>query len=75
MAQRKKKAKKALMSPDEGTEARRQFDERTDLLGERLAYLRARRFEEQVRREREERRRAELAEFGFFSRLIRRLAA
>ena len=73
MAQRKKK--KTLMSPDERAEARRQFDERTDLLGERLAYLRARRFEEQMLRERAEQRRAELAELGFFSRLIRRLAA
>jgi len=72
MAQRKKKA---LMSPDESAEARRRFDERTDLLGDRLAYLRSRRFEEQVLRERDEQRRAELAELGFFSRLIRRLAA
>ena len=63
------------MSPDESAEARRQFDERTDLLGDRLAYLRSRRFEEQVLRERDEQRRAELAELGYFSRLIRRMAA
>ena len=63
------------MSPEERSEGQRQFDERTDLLGERLAYLRARHYEEQVPREREERRRAELAELGFFSRLRRRLAA
>ena len=72
MAQRKKKA---LMSPEERAEAQSQLDEGTDLLGERVAYLRARRFEEQELREREEQRRAELAELGFFGRLRRRLAA
>ena len=72
MARRKKKA---LMSPEERAEAQSQFDERTDLLGERVAYLRAQRFEEQELREREEQRRAELAELGFFGRLRRRLAA
>ena len=72
MARRKRKP---LMSPEERAEEQRQLDERTDLLGERLAYLRTRRFEEQELREREEQRRAELAELGFFSRLIRRLAA
>ena len=70
MARRKRKP---LMSPEERAEEQRQFDERTDLLGERLAYLRTRRFEEQELRERQEHRRAELAELGFFSRLIRRL--
>ena len=72
MARRKRKP---LMSPDEHTEAQRPFDAQTDLLAERLAYHRARRFEEQELLERQERRRAELAELGFFSRLIRRLAA
>lgn len=72
MARRKRKP---LMSPEERAEAQREFDEQTDLLGERLAYHRARRFEEQELFERQEQRRAELAELGFFSRLIRRLAA
>ena len=72
MAQRKRKS---LMSPEGRAEEQRQFDERTELLEERLAYHRARRAEERELREREEQRRVELAELGFFSRLIRRLAA
>ena len=72
MAQKKRKP---LMSPEERAEYQRQFDERTELLEERLAYGQARRIEEQELRDREERRRAELAEFGFFGRLGRRLAA
>lgn len=67
--------RKPLMSPEERAEYQRQLDERTALLEERLAYHRAKNAEEQALREREERRRAELAELGFFSRLLRRLAA
>ncbi len=69
------KKRKPLKSPEERAEYQRQFDERTELLEERLAYGRARRIEEQELRDREERRRAELAELGFFGRHRRRLAA
>ena len=69
------KKRKPLKSPEERAEYQRQFDERTELLEERLAYGRARRIEEQELRDREERRRAELAELGFFGLLRRRLAA
>jgi hypothetical protein len=72
MAQRKRKP---LMSPEERAERQRRFDETTKLLEERIAYHRAKSAEERALREREERRRAELAELGFFSRLRRRLAA
>ena len=51
------------------------IDETLRLVEERRAFHQSKIAEERELREREERRRAELAELGFFARLKRRLAA